>query len=334
MKRGLILILIAIVLPFIDRLLPAEFQVLFASRTIFLFAIMACGLHIITGLTGVLHLGSAAFMALGAYSYAILTYPVYPFQCAPVIALLASIVFGFAMGALLGLPALRLSGDYLAIVTLGLGEIVQDVLRNVEPITRGTQGLNPLPRPLLPFDTSVSAAFATYYTALLAFVLVYLFTTRLENSSFGRSLKCLAQDELAARSMGVNSSHYKIIAFAISSGLAALAGALWVAFLGSSGEPGNYDFQISVTVLCCIIAGGLGLRKGILVGTVLMVGLNTVVLNKMTLLLAPLGINPQGAFALNNWKYFLFGLTLLLLMRFAPQGLAGYYAKKEAECLK
>ena len=129
-----------------------------SGRTVVVYAILALGLNIVVGWTGLLHLGIAAFAAIGAYAYGILTCEIYPFQLGFWGGLAAAAAFGAVAGALLGAPTLRLRGDYLAIVTLGFGEIVQDALKNLDTITKGTQGINPLPGATVPGVSLLSSA--------------------------------------------------------------------------------------------------------------------------------------------------------------------------------
>lgn len=131
------------------------------------------------------------------------------------------------------------------------------------------------------------------------------------------------EDQLAASCMGLSPSKVKLSAFAFGSALCALAGALWASFLGSSGEPGNYDFQVSIIALCVVIVGGLGSIAGVLLGAVVMIGFNSIVLVKISDALARAGIGASGSVYLspNNWKYMIFGLALVLMMRYRPEGL-------------
>lgn len=314
---------IAALLPLVDALLPREFAFAALMRPVFIFAVVGLGLHVVTGYVGLLNLGVAAFMALGAYGFAILTCDIYPFQLGFWSALLLAAAFGVIPGILLGVPTLRLRGDYLAIVTLGFGEIVADSLRNLEAITKGTQGINPLPPPYLPGVTFAPDNYLPWYYLFLGIVAVLVLLLRnIENSRVGREWIAIREDELAASCMGIRPVRTKLFAFAIASSLCALGGALWASYLGSSGEPGNYDFQVSVIVLCSVIVGGLGSLYGVLLGAVIMVGFNSIVLVKLSDALVANGLaSSSSVFAVpNNWKYAVFGLALVLMMRFRPHG--------------
>jgi branched-chain amino acid transport system permease protein len=320
------ILLIAIALPLVDMLLPRELRFADLLQPIFIFAVLGLGLNIVTGYTGMLHLGVTGFMAIGAYAYAILNCDIYPFQLGFFSASLSTMLVGAAAGVLLGLPTMRLTGDYLAIVTLGFGEIVQALLRNVETITKGTQGINPLQPPAVPgyrFDPAFYIPW--YYLFLGILFLIVLLSRNLEHSRLGRSWIAIREDELAAKCMGIPTARRKLLALAVGSAVCSLAGALWAAYLGSSGEPGNYDFQISITALCIVIVGGMGSIRGVLLGSLLMVGFNSILLVKLSeFLMREHIIHGQSVFfSPSNWKFLIFGAALVLVMRFKPEGLFG-----------
>lgn len=324
-RLDLLFLLIALLLPLLDGLLAKwNLQPSDVMRTILVFMIMGMGLNIVTGFTGLLNLGSAAFMAIGAYSYSILTCNIYPFQIGFWPAALLAPVIGALAGLALGAPTLRLRGDYIAIVTLGFGEIIQDVIRNVDVITKGTQGINPLPGPVLGNLSFTPVDTRPWYYLLLGFLVVVTVLTRfLENSRIGRGWVAIREDELAATCMGVNAVKFKLMAFATGAGFCALAGALWVALLSSSGEPGNYDFMVSILAVCVVIVGGLGSVTGVFVGALVMVGLDSIVISNLLSYLARKElVNPSSIFgSASGWKFITFGLALVLMMRFKPEGL-------------
>ncbi len=293
-------------------------------RNVIGFAIIALGLNIVVGWTGLLHLGIAAFAAIGAYAFAISTCEVYPFQVGFWCGLAIAGVCGALGGWLLGAPTLRLRGDYLAIVTLGFGEIVQDGLKNLEAITKGTQGINPLPVPSPAFlgITSESPTRWFYlYLGLLA--LVVWLCRNLEFSRLGRQWFAVREDELAARCMAIEPDKAKLKAFAAGAALAAVGGALGASVLSSTGEPGNYDFQVSILALCIVIVGGIGSITGVLIGAIVMVGLNAILLPTLTQAMQSAGLDSTSNVLLspNNYKFMLFGLALVLMMRFRPEGI-------------
>ncbi len=323
MYAGLLFIIVAL-LPLSDWVLPPCLRVAETMRPIFIFAILGLGLNVMTGFTGMLNLGIAAFMAIGAYTYAIATCDIYPFQTGFWIGTLAAGAAAAIVGTLLGLPTMRLRGDYLAIVTLGFGEIVQDILRNLESITKGTQGINPLPAPTLFGYVFHAEEYQPWYYLFLAILLVVIYlNVNLLNSRAGRAFRAIREDELAARCMGIVASRARLYAFAIGAGFAGIAGALWASFLGSSGDPGNYDFQISIITLCLLIVGGLGSILGVLIGALIMIGFNSIVLVKLSELLAAQGwVSSTNVYTQpNNWKFMIFGFALILMMRLRPEGL-------------
>ncbi len=311
-------------LPFLELLLPREMRFADQLRPVMVFAILGLGLNVVTGYTGLLNLGVAAFMAIGVYTYAILTCEIYPFQIGFWGGLAAALFSGALFGLLLGLPTIRLRGDYLAIVTLGFGEITQDVLRNLDSITKGTQSINPLPAPVLGSYVFTSDFYQPWYYLYAAILGVVILVHRnLEHSRVGRVWSSIREDELAASCMGISEVRMKLLAFAIGAATCSFAGALWAALLGSSSEPGNYDFQISVIALCIVIVGGMGSIPGVLVGALVMIGFNSIILDKLSKFLISQGYaDTTNVFASpNNWKFMIFGLALILMMRYRPEGL-------------
>jgi branched-chain amino acid transport system permease protein len=302
-------------LPFAEQVLPREWRIGVLLPKIFAFAIIGQGLNAITGFAGQLNLGISAFVAIGAYAFSMLTSPIYPVGLGFWPALALSAVVAAGVGVLLAVPTLRLRGDYLAIVTLGFSEIVQDSLKNLEPITKGTAGINPVAEPA--FGTGLGA-YLLYLALLLAAVLLL---RNLRWSRLGRQWVAVREDELAARSSGIDTARAKLAAFAWGSGLAGAGGALLVASIGTSGDPGTYDFQMSVMVLCAVIVGGMGSIGGVLLGSLVMFGLNDIVLDRLTVLIQRHGGGGDVLTTPNNWKYLVFGVALILTMRLKPAGL-------------
>jgi branched-chain amino acid transport system permease protein len=319
----LLLLLLVALLPVIDLVLPASWKIAVFMPSIMAFAIIGLGLNIISGFTGLLNLGAAAFMAIGVYTFSILTCPIYPFQIGFFPGIIAAALAGGAAGLLLSLPTMRLRGDYVAIVTLGFGEIVQDVLKNLDAVTKGTQGLNPVATPALPGITFGIESYVPWYYLYLALLLAVVWLCHnLRHSRLGRAWVAVREDELAARAMGLSTPRVKLIAFAIGSALCAVGGALFASLRGTSIEPSYYDFQQSVIILCIVIVGGMGNITGVLLGALIMVGFNNIVLTKLTESLARTGITGDNVLASpGNWKFLLYGLALILMMRWRPEGL-------------
>jgi len=302
---------------------------------IFIYAILALGLNVVVGYTGLLHLGIAAFFGIGAYITGILTVQAYPFQFGFLAALVLSTAGAALFGLLLGAPTLRLRGDYLAIVTLGFGEVTRFTLRNLEDITAGTRGLNPVPPPELPalliaplgwlgIEPDWSLDYRLFYfLALGILVLVIVLLKQLEQSRLGRAWVAIREDELAATCMGINAARVKLSAFALGCGLAGLAGCLYATALTSTAGPDAFDFNRSIIMLCCIILGGLGSLRGTLLGVFLLIGFDNVAAPVLDGLIQRANINPDGKALLtfSSWKLAIFGLALILMMRFRPEGL-------------
>ena len=280
-----------------------------------LFMLLALGLNVIVGYAGILNLGYAALYACGAYSYALLNIHFHiPFW----IGLLLSGILTAVFGMLLAFPALRLSGDYLAIVTLGAGEIVRIALNNLDTLTGGPNGLLGIAHPrLLNFDFSVSST-PYYYLILVLIAVLCFFLKRIEHSRLGRAWLALREDELAATCMGVNPAWAKLLAFAIGGFIAGLAGCIFAAKQGSI-SPDSFDFIVSVMVLAMVVLGGLGRISGVLLGAL------------------SLSLLPELFRGFDIYRMLLFGVAMILMMLFRPQGLlrekhqTAVFAKDEVE---
>jgi len=319
------------VLPLIPGLfdgLDSELKIPVGSEftTLFIMAVLGLGLHVVVGYTGLLQLGVAAFFGIGAYTTGILTVPSYPFQIGFPAALFAATTTAAGVGLLLGAPTLRLRGDYLALVTLGFGEVVRFGIKNLEEITNGTKGLNPIPPPSIPgLGGDWATDFRYFYYLCLAILFVVLVVLRnLERSRIGRAWVALREDELAATCMGLNTNRLKLTAFALGAGIAGMAGCLYATKLGNTAGPEAFGFNRSITILCCLILGGLGNRSGVLLGVLLVVGFDNIlapVLDKY--IQAGRGTNTEviDYQTFTFWKLMIFGLALILIMRFRPEGL-------------
>ena len=276
----------------------------------------AIGLNVVVGLAGLLDLGYVAFYGIGAYTAALLSGAVFttvhvhvPF----VLVLLLGAALAGLFGALLGAPTLRLRGDYLAIVTLGFGEIFTLVVTNWAGLTRGPNGISGIPDLGLPggFDFGDAhtlfgvelPSFANYYFLALALIgAVAAVFGNLNDSRVGRAWIAIREDEVAARAMGVNTVNYKLLAFTIGAVLAGTAGML-NAHLAKSVTPDSYTFLVSVSFLGAVVLGGMGTVPGAIVG--------------MTLL----QLIPEKLRFFDDKRLLLFGIALILLMRYRPEGL-------------
>lgn len=253
--------------------------------------IMALGLNVITGLTGQLSLGHAAFMSVGAFASALLTIKTgLPFS----LNLLLSGSFAALIGILIGYPILRLTGDYLAICTLGFAEIVKVVFLNLD-ITNKALGLT-----VPPAKTTIPMPIVVWICALLAIVAV----TFMQNSRFGRALKAIREDEIAAESMGINLTRYKLNSFALGTFLAGVGGGLYAHFL-SYINPSDFSFLKSVDILSMIVLGGLGSVPGAVIGA------------------SVLAAAPEFLRFMSQYRMLVYGALLVFLMVFRPNGLLG-----------
>jgi branched-chain amino acid transport system permease protein len=315
-------------IPGTDPVLGSQFVPLFV------YAILALGLNVVVGYTGLLHLGIAAFFGIGAYVTGILTVASFPFQQSFLVVIVASTVTAAAIGVATAAPTLRLRGDYLALVTLGFGQITIYAIRNLGNITAGTQGLTPILPKLLPYidDPDVKAlglgptwrAYPSFYFVCLALLTCTLiFLRNVERSRIGRAWVALREDELAASCMGLNPARLKLAAIALGAGIAGLAGCLYATALKGTAGPQAYDFNRSMITLCCIILGGLGNRPGVLLGVLLLIGFDSVLTPMLDNWIQEQKINPEGKSYLkvSGWRLAIFGLALILMMRFRPEGL-------------
>jgi branched-chain amino acid transport system permease protein len=300
---------------------------------IFIFAILALGLNLQVGSAGLLQLGISGFFAIGAFATGILTVEKYPFQIGLWGALLAAPAAAGLAGLALGAPTIRLRGDYLAIVTLGFGEVVRVVILNLENITDGPRGLNPIPAPWLPpwlagaggeGDATGRLRFLTmYYVALFLLAALVVVLRNVERSRLGRTFVALREDELVSACMGLSPARAKLIALASGAAIAGLAGALYATNLTTTAEPNTYDFNYSIMVLCCLIVGGIGSLRGALLGALVLLGFDNIVSPFLTLLIQRAGQGGSGNVLLtfSNWRWLIFGTALVLMMRFRPEGL-------------
>jgi branched-chain amino acid transport system permease protein len=231
-------------------------------------------------------------------------------------------------------PTLRLRGDYLALVTLGFGVITITLLRKFDEITGGKQTLSPIAPPSLPefliqplqwigINPDWYADYRLFYFLTLFFLAaVYVILWNLERSELGRAWLAIREDELAATCMGINTARMKLGAFALSAGIAGLAGALYAIRRNTTLEPTFYDFQLSATILCAVILGGLANRNGVLLGVFFISGFEYLFAGVLDGFLQR-NLNTYGKqyLSFSNWKLMIFGLALILMMRFRPYGI-------------
>ena len=286
--------------------------------------LLAFGLNIIVGYTGLLALGFAAFFAIGAYTYGFLASPQFNIHLSfwPMIVVSAAVAALF--GLLLGAPTLRLRGDYLAIVTLGFGEIVPQVLQNLDRWTGGPDGIAGIDQPAL-FGYAFGFNPVPYYYLYVVLIVIALWLlNNMRYSRIGRSWMAIREDELAAAHVGINTTNAKLAAFSLGAAFAGVAGVLFAAKL-STVSPSGFDFNTSVMILAALVLGGMGDLAGVLVGATIIGLLNFLILPQASNWVQALGGYVHSAALanadLNQYRFLLYGIILVLVMLFRPEGL-------------
>ena len=309
------LLILTLLLPWLPLGTSADYF-LRVITTAILYMILALGLNIVAGFTGLLDLGYVGFYGIGAYTAGLLTIH---FDLSFWIILPMAALNGALWGILLGAPTLRLTGDYFAIVTFGFSELVVLVLRNELWLTRGPMGLPGISPPII-FGHPLKLAWEFYYLVVLLLMIVLLVVTRLENSRLGRAWFAIREDEIAAQCCGINLIRYKIIAFAISASIGAMGGAFfarWFKFI----HPDMFKFWESILILCLIVFGGMGSIAGTMLGALILIPLSEILR----------AILPQGMFTA---RYLIYGLILVLMMRWRPAGLIPFDRAQESKATR
>ncbi len=323
---GPLMLVLALLLPFLSQLLPflpfGRGQALSVGITVLTYIMLGWGLNIVVGLAGLLDLGYVAFYAVGAYTYAIFaTTPDLEWSfwvCLP----LAGMFAAFA-GVILGFPVLRLRGDYLAIVTLGFGEIIRIVLQNWYSFTNGATGISSIPRPTFfglvweaeppEGKTSFAQAFGLehsadyedmflYYLIFILALMVNLFTMRIRRLPVGRAWEALREDEIACRALGINPTNTKLTAFGIGAMFAGFAGSFFASKQGFI-SPESFVFMESAIVLAVVVLGGFGSQFGVVLAAIILVGL------------------PEVFRDLQDFRLIAFGVAMVGIMLWRPSGL-------------
>ena len=329
-KLGLVLVIVALlVLPF--ALAHAGTAWVRITNLAILFALLSLGLNIVVGFAGLLDLGYIAFYAVGAYAYALLASPHFglalPFWVILPIGALIACMFGVLLGA----PTLKLRGDYLAIVTLGFGEIVRIFLNNLSQpfnLTNGPRGIARIEPVQIGgvsfrgtdtwFGFPVSGPMKYYYLLLIVLVLAIVINMRLEDSRIGRAWQAIREDELAAKTVGINTTHIKLLAFAMGASFGGVAGGIFAAIQGFI-SPESFVLVESIMVLAMVVLGGMGNIFGVIAGAVLL----SFVPEILRYTVEPLQRSLFGKMIIEPEviRMLLFGLALVLMMRFRPAGL-------------
>jgi len=302
------------------------------------FVMLALGLNLVVGVAGLLDLGYAAFFAIGAYTYA---YAASPFGNSilgvDILGALggpssAGIIFwpmllvgaGVAalFGILLGAPTLRLRGDYLAIVTLGFGEIVPIVFLNSDALTNGTNGIGGLSRPALPILGGFSGInpWPYYVTMLVLVTVIMMFCYRLVESRIGRAWEAIREDELAAAANGINTVVAKLLAFALGASTAGIAGVFNASKLVTV-SPDQFGFVVSFTILAMVVLGGMGNFWGVAIGAFVIYTINNVLLKVLNQFFDRVEVPIISDIDFIQLQFLLYGLALVAMMLLRPEGL-------------
>jgi branched-chain amino acid transport system permease protein len=330
--------ILAALYPFLDKALGLD--LMGSLIPMFVFVILAMGLNIVVGYAGLLDIGYVAFFVIGAYGMAFLTSPNSWFVQRGWVpeflqyfwpAMLLSWVIAAISGVIIGAPTLRLRGDYLAIVTLGFGEIVPNFFTNAAGLTRGPRGIGQIAKPTtIPLWGDNEIKFSTqnqnnWFWLILVVGLVSLFMiTRLHDSRLGRAWQSVREDEIAASSMGVNLVKTKLWAFALGASFSGFAGSIYAGYVGVV-YPDQFQFSVSVIILCMVILGGLGNIYGVIIGAIIIGSFDRILAEKLSTPLnwigKQIGWDAMAHHSLTSDRVLIFGLALVLLMLLRPGGL-------------
>ncbi|MDA3958111.1 branched-chain amino acid ABC transporter permease [Oceanispirochaeta sp.] len=291
-----VLILIVLLYPFIMSMYQTSIL-----TTALMYVVLGLGLNIVVGFGGLLHLGYAAFYAVGAYTYGLLFYHfgLGFWVCLPLGAILSAL-----FGIILGFPILRLRGDYLAIVTLAFGQMVRLILENWNDFSFGPSGIANIPRPDF-FGKELNLAQVTNFTYFIAIgltILTIFVIRRMESSKMGRAWEAMREDEIACQSMGIDIARAKLTAFSMGALWAGIMGVLFAAkttFI----NPASFTTWESIVILCIVVIGGMGSIPGVIVGALLFI------------------LTPEYLRAFSQYRMLIFGIALVLMMIFRPGGI-------------
>ena len=320
--NGTGLLVLAVVLAVLPALIGSTLSQVLGTVGVYL--LMGLGLNIVVGYAGLLDLGYVAFFATGAYMTALFTganrvtsigdlvAPAFALHLNFYLAVPFVIIVTAVVGLLIGAPVLRLRGDYLAIVTLGFGEIVRITLNNLDPITRGPNGISSIPDPAIGgwsmgegFSVAgweISGNSVYYYLLLFLIALTLSVIYRMNDSRIGRAWVAVREDEVAAAAMGINTTIIKLLAFGAGAWFAGMSGAV-NAHLLTQVSPDSYTFPFSVLILAMVVLGGLGNPPGVVLGAIILTFL------------------PEKLREFSDIRFLVFGFALILIMRFRPEGL-------------
>jgi branched-chain amino acid transport system permease protein len=299
---AIVLVLLVIILPWLGGSFVAM-----AVALIALYILMGLGLNITLGFAGLLDLGFVAFFAIGAYTVALLT-STGPLGIAHLswwVAAPVAVLVAMGFGVFLGLPILGIRGDYLAIATLGFGEIIAILARSdlLKPWLGGPQGITNIPSPIPTMPTDfLNGPVQIFYVALGCSVIIAFVSYRLRGSRLGRAWLAIREDEDVAEALGVNLVQSKTLAYMLGAGFAGLGGAILAGLLGAI-FPSTFNIVVSINVAAVVIVGGMGSIPGVILGAIVLIGL------------------PELFREFSEYRYLFYGVVLMLMMRFRPEGL-------------
>lgn len=330
------LFILVFLLPYSSSHGPAYQSYMEVATLVGIYVAMALGLNIVVGLAGLLDLGFVAFFAVGAYTYGIFATAqaanFMPFGQYPLsgesfwIFILIGCFVAAIFGILLGIPVLRVKGDYLAIVTLGFGEIIRIVFNNLDRplnITNGAMGLSSVTPPRI-FGVELIYPNQFYYVVLVVFLLVVYTVSKLENAKIGRAWKAVRDNEIAAQAMGIPLVKTKLTAFAIGASFSGMMGVVFAA-KQTFVDPTSFTLLESITILVMVLLGGMGSVPGVILGASVITILNLQVLTEITNWLNQLTLNGvisvPDALSPAKMQRFIFGALLIVFALYRPQGL-------------
>ena len=323
--------------PFADQALGTG--TVYAFTDAMIYVLLALGLNIVVGFAGLLDLGYAAFFAIGAYTMGLFNSPLMGFEWGFWKVIWLSAVVSAVFGVAIGVPTLRVRGDYLAIITLAFGEIIPAAIRNLGDITieigkwrpvyrlnltGGENGINPIGQPHLPGVPFETSPIPWYFLILIIGATSVWAMNRLHQSRLGRAWMAIREDETAAACMGVDPIKSKLLAFALGATFSGFAGSVYAAKLQAI-TPGAFEFNVSIMLLCMVILGGMGSIRGVIAGGIVITLFDRIFLAQLThwvrALGGALGIDALTTVDFTIWRWFFFGFGLVVMMVLKPGGL-------------
>ncbi len=285
-----------IVVPFVIT----DMYILHIIISCFIYASLALSLNLIIGFSGQFSLGHVTFYGIGAYTTALLMMKAgMSFWLA---ALISAVLVGI-VGALLSIPTLKLRGDYLAVVTLGFGEVFRLFVLNAVDLTRGPMGLPGIPSPSI-FGFVIETKTHYYYFGLIILILVIVFMRRLMTSGFGMAMLSVKEDDIAAQAIGIHPARYKLMAFTIGAVVAGIVGSFYAVYMAFI-SPSSFQYGESISMVAMVVLGGLGSIPGAILGAVL------------------LTILPEALRSFSDYRLIIYGVVMILMMIFRPNGIWG-----------